>query len=212
MSPKPWFRKWFGKEYLDLYPHRDVEEAREAVRLLLETTRPPAGARVLDLACGAGRHLAELAGADVRATGLDLSATLLEQARAASPHTGLVRSDMRKLPFADGSFDLVTSFFTSFGYFEDPRDDARVLGESRRVLSDRGHLLLDFLNADKVRAGLEPYDVREVNGTRIHQERRLIEGGTVVQKQIRIEDGAGPGRTFTERVRLYPPEELQAML
>ena len=60
MSRKPWFRGWFGREYLALYPHRDRAEARLAVALLRETTGLGPGTQVLDVGCGPGRHLEEL--------------------------------------------------------------------------------------------------------------------------------------------------------
>ena len=59
-SSKPtreWFRDWFGEEYLALYPHRDEEEARQAVDLYREVSSPQPGSRLLDLACGAVSRL-----------------------------------------------------------------------------------------------------------------------------------------------------------
>ena len=121
-SSKPtreWFRDWFGEEYLAIYPHRDEREAREAVDLYREVASPEPGSRLLDLACGAGRHLRELRAAGLDATGLDLSLTLLRSARSSGAADPLVRGDMRQLPFSTGSFGGLTSFFTSFGYFAD---------------------------------------------------------------------------------------------
>lgn len=207
-----WYRAWFGREYLALYPHRDRDEARAAVRLLIEALQPSAGARVLDLACGAGRHLAALAAAGLRPVGLDLSAELLHRAACdALPPARLVRGDMRRLPFAPASFDVVASFFTSFGYFSTVEQDVQVLREIRRLLGRGGGFFLDFLNARHVRANLVPEDRRQV-GERSVVQRRHIEGRSVV-KEIAI---SGPGDTsperYEERVRLYEFDELQAML
>lgn len=207
---RPWYREWFGETYLRLYPHRDREEAARGVALFLELAELPPGSRVLDLACGAGRHLAPLREAGLRAVGLDLSGPLLDRAR--SRWTGLLtRGDMRELPFRDGAFDGAVQFFTSFGYFRRREEDLRVLSEVRRVLRPGGAFLLDFLNAERVRRDLVPEDVREVGGRTVRQRRR-IEGDKVV-KEIRIEDPEGGGQeTFRERVRLYEPDELAAML
>jgi SAM-dependent methyltransferase len=208
-----WYRDWFGEEYLALYPHRDEEEARAGVRLLLEASGRPHG-RTLDLACGAGRHLLEFERVGITALGLDLSSTLLEQARHNGPELLLVQGDMRNLPFANGGFDVVVNFFTSFGYFAEPEDDEQVLAEIRRVLRSGGRFMLDFLNADRVREGLVARDERTLDGRRIVQERRLEEGGNVVVKEIRIfgPDGEELEGTYFERVRLYTPDELRAML
>jgi ubiquinone/menaquinone biosynthesis C-methylase UbiE len=118
---------------------------------------------------------------------------------------------MRALPFADRSFGGVTSFFTSFGYFADPKDDRRVLREMRRVLRERGSFMLDFLNADRVRRDLVAEDAREIDGARIMQRRSIA--GSYVVKSILIEpaEGGAP-REFEERVRLYAPEDLTEML
>ena len=208
---REWFRDWFGEEYLALYPHRDEKEARDAVDLFRDVYRGAPGSRLLDLACGAGRHLRELRTAGFDATGLDLSSTLLRSARSAAPQDLLVRGDMRRLPFAAGAFDGLTSFFTSFGYFADPVDDRNVLREISRVLSPGGVFMLDFLNAARVRADLVAEDSREVKGNRIVQFRRILED--VVVKTIRVEPIAGgASRDFEERVRLYSPRELEALL
>lgn len=207
---REWFRDWFGEEYLALYPHRDQQEARDAVRLYLAATPPKMGNLVLDLACGAGRHLREMLSSEIPAMGLDLSLTLLLRARRADPG-GLVHGDMRHLPFRDGAFGGITSFFTSFGYFADPGDDERVLTEMSRVLQPGGTFMLDFLNADRVRRELVPQDVREVDLGRVVQRRSIVDGSVV--KSIRIEPrGNGEVRTFHERVRLYGRRQLEGLL
>lgn len=213
MSRKPWFRDWFGSEYLALYPHRDRAEARRAVALLREAIALGPGARVLDVGCGPGRHLGELCRIGCRATGLDLSRRMIEAARAAAPGACLVRADMRSLPFRSERFDVVTSYFTSFGYFDDEDDDVSVLSEVRRVLKTGGWYLLDYLNADEVVSGIRAEDRRTLSGLEVVQRRRLVEGGRVIEKRIRIDAGGNvPAREFLERVRLYRPGDLDRML
>ncbi|TFG64590.1 MAG: class I SAM-dependent methyltransferase [Gemmatimonadales bacterium] len=208
---REWFRDWFGEEYLALYPHRDAAEAERAVELYLNTV-PPTEGRVLDLASGAGRHIRELRQLGVQAIGLDLSAVLLREARNIDPILPIVRGDMRDLPFADSSFGGLTSFFTSFGYFETVEEDRLVIGQIRRTLSMGGTFMLDFFNARRVRAQLVPQDVRWFGGRRVTQTRE-IEGDMVV-KRIVIDpaDESEPVRGFEERVRLYEPAQLESML
>lgn len=214
----PWYRSWFGEGYLALYPHRDEEEAARAVTLLLSLLEGTVGVggargRVLDLACGAGRHLRALRARGIDAQGLDLSLPLLREGGRQDPGSPRVRGDMRHLPFRTHAFQGVTSFFTSFGYFETEADDLRVLLEVRRVLAPGGWVLLDFLNAERVRATLEPRDVRRVEGRRVEQVRRLVEGGRKVEKEIRILDEAtGSEECFHERVRLYDAGELRGLM
>ena len=211
-APAEWFRDWFGDAYLDLYPHRDEEEAARAVALYRERTGLGAGSRVLDLACGAGRHLQRLRAAGLHATGIDLSAPLLRAGRGRPGVASvLVRADMRALPFASASFDGLVNFFTSFGYFLTPQEDMTVLDEIRRVLRTGAPFLMDYLNADWVVARLEPESVGEVNGIPVRQT-RWVEGDQVFK---RIEIGGGTAerpKVYHERVRLYAPDALEALL
>ena len=212
-GPTPWFRDWFGGEYLALYPHRDRAEARQAVELLRRETGKGPGTRVLDLGCGAGRHLGEMERMEYLPTGLDLSMRMLEAALGATGTADLVRADMRLLPFRAGSFDVVTSYFTSFGYFDHENEDLQVLREVRRALVPGGIFLLDFMNAHQVVEHLKSEDRRTVSGVEVVQERRLVAGGRIVEKKITV--GAGEGRArrdFVERVRLYAPAELDALM
>jgi SAM-dependent methyltransferase len=145
------------------------------------------------------------------AFGLDLSHDLLRVARADGQP--VVRGDMRVLPFRDECLAMVTSFFTSFGYLPEEADDVRVLAEIRRVLAPGGLFAVDFLNADRVRARLRDRDEVEIGRRRVVQTRELVEEGRVVQKRIEIYDhGRRAPRVFFERVRLYAPEELLAMM
>lgn len=207
-----WFADWFGDEYLELYPHRDEGEARRAVDLVLGSAAPPADGTALDLACGAGRHLRYLVGRGFRAFGLDLSLPLLR--RAAALGLPVVRADMRALPVRSGVLSLVTSFFTSFGYFPDAADDARVLAEVRRALRTGGVFAVDYLNAHLVRSALRPRDEEEINGRTVVQTRHLSDGGSVVVKRIEIHAPSEPGapRVYHERVRLYDEAQMRHLL
>ncbi len=209
-SSRDWFRAWFGDEYLAIYPHRDEREAEAAVHLYLRSTPPPDGS-ILDIACGAGRHMRELLASGLHAVGLDLSMTMLSRAREHSPRADFVRGDMRRLPFREGGFAGVTSFFTSFGYFASRAEDERVVAEMRRVLQPGGSFMLDFLNSGRVRMDLVEAERSRIRGFDV-SVRRSIEDGVVI-KQIRLQpDDGGGERSFEERVRLYETEELEQML
>lgn len=209
-SRRDWFREWFGDEYLAIYPHRDEREAEAAVRLYLQSASPPPGA-ILDLACGAGRHLRELLSAGLHGIGLDLSMKLLDRARELSPRAQLVRGDMRQLPFQDEGFAGLTSFFTSFGYFASRAEDEQVAVEMRRVLEAGGSFMLDFLNSTRVRSELVEAESRRIPGFGVSVRRSIVDD-TVV-KQIHLQpDGGGEGRSFVERVRLYEAGELENLL
>ena len=205
---KDWYEEWFGEEYLALYPHRDDEEAREVASLIASRFDVPAGAPALDLACGSGRHQRALA-ERWWTVGLDLSRLLLHVARSEDPNAALVRADMRQLPFADGSFSLVTNLFTSFGYFREDAQHVRVVAEVARVTRRGGWFVLDYLNAPHVRESLIAFD-RHTHGSRVvEQTREISVDGRFVRKTITVSD---EDREFVERVRLFEPKELRAML
>jgi ubiquinone/menaquinone biosynthesis C-methylase UbiE len=203
-----WFAEWFGEDYLQLYPHRDDDDAREALKLV-ESVVQLSGRRVLDLACGPGRHAVQLLERGARVTGLDLSAPLLQRARERLHHSvQLVRGDMRRLPFADQSFDVVVNLFTSFGYFQEEAQDLAVLGEAARTLVPGGTLVLDYFNAELVRDNLVPAEEKVLGGRQVKISRRISDTGRFVIKEIMPEGG----RHFTERVRLLSPGELERLL
>ena len=211
-APAEWFRDWFGDAYLSLYPHRDQAEAGAGVSLFLSKARPVPGCPVLDLGCGVGRHVGYLTEAGHLSVGLDLSARLLVEARRdLAPDGRLVRGDMRRLPFRKDSFGAVVNFFTSFGYFASPGEDRAVADEIHRVLRPGGVFLLDYLNAPHVRASLVPDGERTIDGRRVRQE-RWIDGDTVIKRITISAPPGGEEEIYFERVRMYEPDQLGAML
>lgn len=149
-----WWTSFFDERYrrsdLDRQPahvtEAQVDLARTALRL-------EAGARVLDLGCGTGRHSIELAVHGLDVTGVDLNEDYLRHARERATARGVaarfIRADMRDLDNLDSQyFDGVISLYTSFGFFLEPDDNLRVLTEVRRVLRPEGRLLLDVINRD----------------------------------------------------------------
>jgi SAM-dependent methyltransferase len=177
---------------------------------LVNAVTPLSGARVLDLACGPGRHVGPLVAQGARVVGFDLSAPLLARARQ---HFGrdlrLVRGDMRRLPFRRNGFDLVLNLFTSFGYFADDAQHFCVLEDIRQVLRPGGHFILDYLNAAHVRTHLVPHEERVMGTQRVRITRRLTDDGRYVVKEMQP---AGESRSFLERVRLFTPHDLRDML
>jgi SAM-dependent methyltransferase len=209
-----WYARAFDSAYLEVYAHRDAREAERATQYLLEPL-VLGQRRVLDLACGAGRHACALARRGARVVGLDLSAELLARARLAAepdaPGPDFVRGDMLHLPFAAAAFDLVVSMFTSFGYFATEHDDRRVLEEIRRVLHLDGVLILDVFNAERVRRDLVPKTRRRAGRFDVHERRRLdVPNGTVI-KEIEIVDGQTTHH-YEEVVRLWTRPMLEDAL
>jgi SAM-dependent methyltransferase len=203
-----WFEEWFGEDYLRIYQHRDEQEAEHAIELIAANLPGRDVNTVLDLGCGAGRHTKVLF-ERWWTVGLDLSMALLKEARRESPDAPYVRADMRELPFADESFDLVVNLFTSFGYFDDDREHARVLSCVRSAMRQGGTFVIDFLNASQVRRDLVPYDERTENGVTIEQRRVITPDDRFVEKTITLR---GTEKEYIERVRLLSAADLEEML
>lgn len=202
-----WFEEWFGEEYLELYPHRDISEATRLIGLLQRELPWRTGWRVLDCACGAGRHLHAIRAAGARAFGFDLSAALLRRARA-DVTAPLVRADLRHLPYRPGSMDLTVNLFTSFGYFDSDLEHEAALAEMLETVRDGGWFAIDFLYPDWVRRNLVPHETLTIGGRAIEMHRSVSDDGRYVRKRIML-DG---GRQFEERVRLLEAAELERML
>jgi SAM-dependent methyltransferase len=202
-----WFEEWFNEDYLALYPHRDDADAGRLVALLRASVPWRPRWRVLDVACGPGRHARALEAAGARCVGLDLSMVLLRRARQA---TGipLIRADMRRIPVRPGSMDLTVNLFTSFGYFEDDAEHRAALAAMVETIRPGGWFAIDFLNAEQVRAALVPSESTSLGGLAVAVTRELRDGGRFVRKTIRAEDG----RRWEERVRLFGIGELESML
>lgn len=202
-----WFEEWFGEEYLELYPHRDDADAERAIGLVAAATGMAPGWRVLDVACGAGRHARALRRAGAWCVGVDLSATLLRIARGVTD-APLVRADMRALPIRPASMDLTLNLFTSFGYFDRDAEHAVALREMVGTVRPGGWFVIDFLNPAAVRRDLVARERVELNGRPVEVRRELSADGHHVTKTILTPDG----RRFCERVRLFEPGEIDGML
>jgi SAM-dependent methyltransferase len=202
-----WFEEWFGEEYLHLYPHRDEADAGRLLGLLRRSLPWQEKWRVLDVACGAGRHMRSISEAGGLPIGLDLSTSLLRRAREVTARP-LIRADIRRLPIRPGSMDLTLNLFTSFGYFATDEEHQGALAGMVETVRRGGWFVLDFLNAAQVRATLVPHQATEIEGTTVEVARRLTEDGRFVLKTITTREG----REFMERVRLFSPEDLRRML
>ena len=175
------------------------------------------GARLLDLCCGQGRHAVALARLGYRVTGLDLSRPfLLEAAGLAARHgqvVGLVAADMRRLPFADGSFDAVINLFNAFGYLEDDAQDELVLAEVARVLAAGGRFLQELVNREALVRGWHDSDVLRLDdGLVVLQERTLDLRASRDRVRYTLLHADGRQSSREHVVRLYTLTELAGML
>ncbi|WKW12299.1 methyltransferase domain-containing protein [Pseudogemmatithrix spongiicola] len=214
--PGDWWRSYFDAGYLDEYsPVFDLIEERRQVARLTELLALPHGARVLDLACGQGRHAHLLAEAGFNVDGLDYSRDMLKAAKARGTGKTLryTRGDMRRLPLRwTRRFDGVVNLFTSFGFFDDPADDARVLKQVARMLKRGGVFIWQGGNRDALTDRFLRGDAwTTAEGTAVRQDRHFdprsgfltIESTWTRRRKV---------ERRTHRIRLYTATHLEALL
>ena len=151
MNEIPWYKSFFGEDYLRIYDFLTPERTQLEVDGIVKLLALPPGSAILDLCCGHGRHAVPLAKRGYRVKGQDLSAVFLQHAQAASEAQGtqlrLIQSDMRNIPF-EKEFDAVINIFTAFGYLESEEEDQKVLQQVHKALKPGGLFLLETLHRE----------------------------------------------------------------
>jgi len=204
-----WYKDWFNSEnYLKIYSHRNESEAQRLVELIVNNLSIKSDSKILDMACGSGRHAIIFAKKGFDVTAVDLSKRLLSEAKenAEQNHVKIdfVLSDILDFESTE-RFNLTLNLFTSFGYFDNDEDNFRVILKAYELLSNGGYFVIDYFNKNYLLKNLIPTSVFSENGLRITQN-RFIEGNRV-RKNIIIENG-GSTEEFYESVRLYGYDEM----
>ncbi len=210
---RPWWESFFGPDYLKQYEYnleRTVAEV-EGIEKILHLRQ---GARILDLACGGGRHSIELARRGYAVTGYDLSEDLLRRARAdakrAQAKASFVHGDMRELRFRS-AFDAVINMFSSFGYFESPEEDRQVIDGVAKALKPRGKFLMERFNRESLayELPLQGWRVGEDGSVILQEDTFDVLRGRYDTRQIVI-DREGT-REHLGSVRAYTLPELKVL-
>lgn len=204
-----WFEDWFNTdEYLNVYRHRNEEDAKNLFDLIIKNVLLEKGSKVLDLACGAGRHSILFAKNNFDVTAVDISDNLLNVGRKTAEELKLninfIKSDLRKLNLNE-KFHLIINLFTSFGYFETDDENGEVIKMASQHLVDSGYFVLDFFNIIYLQKNLIPISYDKIEDGIIKQE-RVIEGDRLV-KTIFI-TRKGIEKKYYESVRIFTKEEL----
>jgi SAM-dependent methyltransferase len=211
---RDWTVGFFDDPYSQLFPFPDAAQTDKEVDALAELLPAPP-ARVLDVACGQGRHSIRLARRGYEVVGIDASASFLATARAAA--TGVpvavefVESDMRDLGY-DQEFDVALSLFTSWGYFDDETNQ-HVLDRIARSLRPEGRLIIDLVHRDWLMRVYQPKDWVEFDDGSFAVANRAfdpIAGVNTVTHRWRTT--TGETRERQHRLRIYTATELDRML
>lgn len=209
MKQKDWFTDWFNTPYYHtLYKDRNDTEAQLFMKNITTFLELPKTSTILDLPCGKGRHAVYLNSLGYKVTGLDLSENSIKSAKQfENDSLSFNVHDMRK-PFKK-SYNAVFNLFTSFGYFEDDKEDLLILQNIKNGLTKNGVFVFDFLNAAFVKENLVAHESKTVD-TIVFNIKREIKNGFILKHISFFADGKN--HTYTERVKYLDLEKMTAYL
>lgn len=197
---KEWFDEWFDTNYYHiLYKNRDHEEAASFIDNLVNQYHIPADAKVLDLACGKGRHSIYLNQKGLDVTGVDLSPNNISHANQFSNDSlRFAIHDMRDV-YSHDEFDYIFNLFTSFGYFDTKAENLDVIKATVTSLKSGGIFILDFLNPYVVVNNLIESETKVMEGIEFKISREYTDDD-YIKKSITVID-QGSTHEYYEKVK-----------
>jgi|TARA_B110000467_G_C18239965_1_gene433947 SAM-dependent methyltransferase len=208
-----WFAAWFDSPaYHILYGNRDNDEALNLVENL-DGILSAEVKKVLDVGCGAGRHVLAWEKLGYKASGFDLSSESIMLAKSKPTNADFRVLDMRDLKNQSewsAEFDLISNLFTSFGYFSKEEEHKSVLHGFNHVLKPGGLLIFDYLNVPYSQSRLVASEIVNIDQYTFMIERQLIDG--FFQKSIRFKSPEGEDCHFIEQVRAWTANDLKILL
>jgi ubiquinone/menaquinone biosynthesis C-methylase UbiE len=194
-----WFANWFDSPYYHtLYKNRDEREAQVFINNLIDYLQIPKGSKLIDIACGKGRHAKYFNQKGMDVVGVDLSLNSIKTAKKdENKNLQFSLHDMRE-NYQEDTFDVVTNLFTSFGYFENNKDEQKAINAMASNLKKEGLLIIDFMNAKKVIANLVLNEQKKIDGIQFDIIRQVKDG--YVLKDICITDEKEQ-QQFQEKVK-----------
>lgn len=204
-----WFKDWFSSDYyLSVYSGRNNIEADIFLNGILKYIPMNLGSKVLDAACGAGRHSIIMAQKKFNVAAFDFSIPLLKAAAEESKTFNLdikyFNCDLRFVPLKV-KFNLILNLFTSFGYFISDDENFSFINSSYKMLEENGYFVFDYFNSEYIRNNFITENEKTINGLKI-MEKRSVSNNRII-KNISIEKD-GVFNNFEESVRLYESAEI----
>ncbi|HEX7280177.1 MAG TPA: class I SAM-dependent methyltransferase [Solirubrobacterales bacterium] len=212
--PQDWYETAFTGMSADMaWTERTESEIRRALTML----RPQGGERILDLACGTGRHSLELVRQGFSVVGVEISPELVEIAKKDADEQGLeatfIEGDLRKLEFED-EFDVVLNLNDgAVGYFETDEENHRTFEVISRALKQGGQNLIQVPNVLYARARLPQRSWIPSSGMvelvehRWNKKERYMEGAMIPLRFGETLENLDKRIEF--RQRLYDVDELR---
>lgn len=203
-----WFTSWFNTPFYHiLYKDRDATEAQTFMENLTAYLNIPEDAKILDLACGKGRHSIYLNSIGYDVTGLDLSEESIAFAKQFENNRLTFNVHDMSLPYHE-QFDLVFNLFTSFGYFENEADNLKTIKAIKENLKSNGIGVIDFLNSNYVLNNLVTNETKQVDDITFNIKRFEEDGYIVKDISFEFENKA---YNFQERVKGFTLDDFKKM-
>ena len=187
-----WYEKWFNTNYYHiLYANRDHEEAKLFINNLVAYLKLKKNSKIIDIACGNGRHATYLNHLGYDVTGIDLSKKNIETAsKYSKKNLQFFVHDMRKL-FKKNEYDLVVNLFTSFGYFDKDSDNEKALLAIANNVKNEGLVVIDFMNVKKVlmnliKSELKIIDDIEFKITRTIKNNKILKSINITDRKEKL--------------------------
>ena len=191
-----------------------LSKASQEVSFLLEKLDLSAGASILDVPCGTGRHSRLLAEKGFHVCGIDINPACLDIARK-NPHPSLrlEKGDLRDLSAFQRKFDCVLNLFTSFGYFSTDEENRRVMEELAGAVKPGGKLVLNLINRNYLMTVFKPVFTLKVGNTFVVNA-SLYDPETFYNEcWITVKDEVtGESSLSYHRARLYSPDEIITLM
>ena len=193
-----------------MYKNRDNKEANFFILNLIRYLKPNKNAKILDLACGKGRHSIILNKLGYNVLGVDLSPSNIQYANQyQNKNLRFAIHDMRKR-IENESFNFIFNLFTSFGYFESKEENKNVLISINNMLENDGIIIIDFMNSKKSIANLIEKEVKIIDGIKYQISREYDENH--IHKNIKILEKGKKIKLYKERVQFLNKEDFKELL
>ena len=206
-----WFVNWFDSKYYHiLYSDRTDYEAHNFIYQLKNHLSLDSKEKVLDLGCGRGRHSKTLSEFFKTLDGIDISKENIDFATSnKSKNQNFYLSDMRNFKMSN-SYGYIFNLFTSFGYFDDLSDNVKVLENCNHHLKKNGLLIIDFLNAKKIKKTIKNIqEIKTISNIIFEIDKYIL--NNYIFKKIKIIDGDSV-LNFVEKVQLFELDDFIEML
>ena len=205
---KQWYASWFDTPFYHiLYKDRDHDEAQSFMDTLTHYLNLPEKGKILDLACGKGRHSMYLNTLGYDVTGVDLSENSIAFAKQFENETLHFQVHDMCQPF-NQTFDAVFNLFTSFGYFEKEEDNLNTIKAIKENLNEYGFGVIDFMNCDFIVNNLIPEEIKTIENIEFHLKRYEKDG--YILKDIEFVH-EGIEYSFQERVKAFRLKDFETL-